>query len=179
LSATEGLLESQPSSTDRIAIYPGTFDPVHNGHLDVARRGARLFDRLVVAVYDKPAKSLLFSPAERIDLFRASLGSGGDQNIVVEGYSGLTIDYARAKGAVAVVRGLRAITDFEYEYQMTTMNRHLEPSVETVFLMTSLEFAYLSSTIIKEVAASGARLDGLVPAGVADALRARYGRASH
>ncbi len=144
----------------------------------MARRAARLFDRLVVAVYDKPAKSLLFSPDERIGLFRAGLDAVGEPNIIVEGYSGLTVDCARRRGAVAVVRGLRAVTDFEYEYQMTTMNRHLEPHVETVFLMTSLEFVYLSSTIVKEVAAGGARLDGLVPPHVAEALKARFGQAT-
>jgi pantetheine-phosphate adenylyltransferase len=145
----------------------------------VARRAARLFDQLIVAVYDRPAKSLLFSPDERIELFRSSLDSVGESDILVEAYSGLTVDYARRRGAVAVVRGLRAVTDFEYEYQMTTMNRHLEPRVETVFLMTSLEFVYLSSTIVKEVAAGGARLDGLVPPAVAEALQARFGGASH
>jgi len=169
-------MSSQPGPPRRIAIYPGTFDPVHNGHIDIARRAARLFDQLIVAVYDRPAKSLLFAPDERIGLFRSSLDAADGHAVLIEGYSGLTVNYARSRGASAVVRGLRAITDFEYEYQMTTMNRHLEPSVETVFLMTSLEFAYLSSTIIKEVAAGGAALDGLVPPLVAEALRGRFGR---
>lgn len=160
----------------RTAVYPGTFDPVHYGHVDIARRAARLFDRVIVAVYDRPAKALLFSPAERIELFRASLDQAGAHDVLVEGYSDLTVHYARERGADAVVRGLRALTDFEYEYQMTTMNRHLQPEVETVFLMTSLEFAYLSSTLIKEVAAGGAALEGLVPPMVAEALTARLGR---
>jgi pantetheine-phosphate adenylyltransferase len=158
----------------RIAIYPGTFDPVHYGHIDIALRAAKLFDQLIVAVYDRPAKSLLFSPAERISLLHASLDLAGASGLLVEGYSGLTVKYVRDRGASAVVRGLRAITDFEYEYQMTTMNRHLQPEVETVCLMTSLQYAYLSSTIVKEVAESGAVLDGLVPAPVADALNARF-----
>ena len=158
----------------RIAIYPGTFDPVHYGHIDIALRAAKLFDQLIVAVYDRPAKSLLFSPAERISLLHASLDLAGASGLVVEGYSGLTVKYVRDRGASAVVRGLRAITDFEYEYQMTTMNRHLQPEVETVCLMTSLQYAYLSSTIVKEVAESGAVLDGLVPGPVADALNARF-----
>lgn len=161
----------------RIAIYPGTFDPVHHGHVDLARRAAWLFDEVVVAVYDKPAKSLLFSPEERIGLFRSSLDAVGAQDVVVEGYSGLTVAYARRRSATAIVRGLRAVTDFEYEYQMTAMNRHLQPDVETVFLMTSLEHAYLSSTLVKEVAAGGAVLDGLVPGVVADALTARFRQA--
>jgi len=157
----------------RLAIYPGTFDPVHHGHVDIARRAARLFDQVVVAVYDRPAKSLLFSPEERISLFRASLDAVGAHDVVVEGYSGLTVNYAHRRGASAIVRGLRAVFDFEYEYQMTTMNRHLQAAVETVFLTTSLEFAYLSSTIVKEVAFGGAELDGLVPSVVAEALTSR------
>lgn len=128
-----------------------------------------------MAVYDRPAKSLLFTPEERIELARASLGAATDGcQIIVEGYSGLTVQYARSRGALAIVRGLRAVTDFEYEYQMTTMNRHLEPDVETVFLMTSLRFAYLSSTIVKEVAAGGAPIDSLVPPPVAEALSRRF-----
>jgi pantetheine-phosphate adenylyltransferase len=174
VSATEEDLDSQlGGGPRRIAIYPGTFDPVHNGHIDIAQRAARLFDQVIVAVYDRPAKSLLFSPEERIRLFRESLDAQGADHVVVEGYSELTVNYARRRGADAVVRGLRVITDFDYEYQMTTMNRHLEPSIETVFLMTSLEFAYLSSTLIKQVAAGSAALDGLVPPLVADALEAR------
>ncbi|MFN8525403.1 MAG: pantetheine-phosphate adenylyltransferase [Chloroflexota bacterium] len=160
-------------------MYPGTFDPVHNGHLDIARRAARLFDTLIIAVYDKPAKSLLFSPEDRMGLLKQALTETDDcANVRVEGYSGLTVNYARRIGAIAIVRGLRAVTDFEYEYQMTTMNRHLEPNVETVLMMTSLKFAYLSSTIVKEVAAGGASLDGLVPPPVAAALASHFhGRA--
>ena len=173
MSATEEDLSSQPSGRRlRVGVYAGSFDPVHNGHIDIALRAARLFDQLVVAVYDRPAKNLLFSTDERIRMFRAGLDAVGAEDVLVEGYSGLTIHYARAREA-CVVRGLRAVTDFEYEYQMSTMNRHLEPSVETVFLQTSLEFAYLSSTIVKEVAAGGAPLDGLVPPAIAEALRAR------
>jgi len=145
--------------------------------VDIARRAAGLFDELIVAVYDRPAKSLLFSPEERIALARESMGEAADGcHITVEGYSGLTVQYARARGACAIVRGLRAVTDFEYEYQMTTMNRHLDSEVETVFLMTSLRFAYLSSTIVKEVANGGANIDGLVPPVVAEALKRQFVR---
>ena len=156
----------------RVGVYAGSFDPAHNGHIDVACRAARLFDRLVVAVYERPTKNLLFSTSERIELFRAGLAAVGAHEIVVEGYAGLTVHYARDRAA-CIVRGLRAFTDFENEYQMSTMNRHLEPGVETVFLQTSLQFAHLSSTLVKEVAAGGAALDGLVPAPIADALRTR------
>jgi pantetheine-phosphate adenylyltransferase len=157
----------------RIAVYPGTFDPVHDGHLDVVRRAACLFDQVVVAVYDRPAKSLVFTPEERIRLFRASVEAAGLTNVAVEGYSDLTVKYARQRGACAVVRGIRGVADFEYEHQLTMMNRHLEPGIETVFLLTSVQFAHLSSSLIKEVAAGGAALEGLVPPPVAEALLAR------
>jgi pantetheine-phosphate adenylyltransferase len=156
---------------DGIAIYPGSFDPAHLGHVDIAHRAAVIFDRVIVAVYDRPAKSLVFDAQERVRLFQDAISM---ENIEVTTYSGLTVDFARERGAVAILRGLRATSDFEYEYQMTTMNRHLSPSIEAVFLMTSLEYAYLSSSLIKEVAAQGAALDGLVPDNVAAALRARH-----
>ena len=136
-----------------------------------------MFDELIVAVYDRPAKSLLFSPEERIELVRASIGEGTEGGrIRVEGYSGLTVKYAARYGACAIVRGLRAVSDFDYEYQMTIMNQHLESGVETLFLMTSLRFAYLSSSRLKEVASGGADIDDLVPPPVAEALRRRYER---
>jgi pantetheine-phosphate adenylyltransferase len=160
-----------PSGT-RLALYPGTFDPVHHGHVDIARRAGAIFDRVMVAVVaDRPSKRLLFAADERVALFRQALA--GVPNVEVEPYDGLTVDAARRAGAGFIVRGLRGTSDFEYEYQMTTMNRHLAPTVETVFLVTALEHLYLSSSLIKEVAAQGGSLDGLVPAHVAEALRAR------
>ncbi len=142
------------------------------------QRAAGLFDELVVAVYDLPAKSLLFSPEERKDLVRASIAeSVAGCRITVEGFSSLTVQYARARGAQAIVRGLRAVTDFEYEYKMTMMNRHLEPDVETILLMTSQRLAHIHSSLVKEVAAGGAAIDGLVPAAVAEALASRFSRA--
>ena len=173
--AEDTLCSPSHPTARRIAIYPGTFDPVHNGHIDIARRAAGLFDLLIVAVYDRPAKSLLFSPEERIALTRESIGERVEScRIIVEGYSGLTVQYAKARGACAIVRGLRPVKDFANESQMATMNRHLEPEVETVFLMTSLRFAFLSSSLVKEVANGGANIDGLVPPAVAEALTRRF-----
>jgi len=161
-------------SRRRIAIYAGTFDPIQNGHVDITVRASRLFDELIVAVYDRPAKSLLFSPEERIDLVRRSLITVDDGcKLTVEGFSGLLVHYAKSRGATAIVRGLRAVTDFEAEYQMTMMNRQLESGLETVFLMTSLPYAYLSSSLVKEVATLGADIEGMVPAPVAEALLTR------
>ncbi len=157
----------------RTAVYPGAFDPVHLGHVDVATRAAALFDLVIVAVFNQPKKRLTFSGEERIDLFRHAMA--GVPNVQVLGYDGLTIDFARSQRAQFLVRGLRATPDFEYEFQMTTMNRHLAPRLDTVFLMTSLEHAYLSSSLIKEVAAQGSSLSGLVPDPVATALRRHYG----
>jgi|SRR5579884_1238602 pantetheine-phosphate adenylyltransferase len=157
----------------RIALYPGTFDPVHYGHVDVARRAAQMFDTVVVAVVrDRPAKPLLFSTAERVELFRQAVRDL--DNVRVEAYEGLTVAYARTQGAAFIVRGLRGTSDFEYEYQMTTMNRHLAPEVDTVFLMTALKHLYLSSSLIKEVASQGGSLAGLVPDHVATAMRAKF-----
>jgi pantetheine-phosphate adenylyltransferase len=136
-----------------------------------------MFDELIVAVYDRPAKSLLFTPEERIALARASIGEACSGNrISVEGYSGLTVQYARARGACAIVRGLRPVNDFATESQMATMNRHLEPDVDTVFLMTSPRYAFLSSSLLKEIANGGANIEGLVPPAVAEALERRFAR---
>lgn len=135
-------------------------------------RAAQIFEHVIVAVLDLPRKPLVFTLEERVQLVREGVQS--IPNISVEGYSGLTVEYARHERAAALVRGLRATSDFEYEYQMTTMNRHLEPGVETIFMMTSLKYAYLSSSLIKEVAALGAKLDGLVPDHVAESLTAKF-----
>jgi pantetheine-phosphate adenylyltransferase len=160
----------------RVAVYPGTFDPFHNGHLDVARRAAALFDTLIVAVYERPAKNVLFDAEERVALVRASLADLSDGRIRVAGYSGLTVHYARAVGACALVRGLRTGGDFEYESGLTAMNRQMVPDVETIFLMTSPLLAHLSATLVKEVARGGAAIDEMVPPPVAEALRLRLAR---
>lgn len=150
------------------AIYPGTFDPVHYGHIDIARRAAELFDKLIVAVYDRPQKNLMFSTQERVDMLALALAD--TPNIQVASYSGMTADYAREQGAHVIVRGLRVVSDFEREYQMALMTRRLAPNVDMVCLMTSLEYAFLSSTIVKEIALAGGSVIQFVPPHVERAL---------
>lgn len=158
----------------RRAIYPGSFDPITLGHVDVARRAARLFDEVVVAVYEGTEKSgALFTPPERIAMAREVLNSLPETNIVVESFSGLTVDYARAQGAGVIVRGLRAVSDFEYEFKLAHMNAHLAPEIEVVCLMTSSGHSFISSSLIREVAALGGDVDALVPSVVQEALTAR------
>lgn len=148
----------------RIAVYPGSFDPLTNGHVDIILRGARLFDRIIVAVLTNAEKSPLFSVEERLDIIRETFADA--PNVEADQFSGLLIDYARDKRANVIVRGLRAVSDFEYEMQMALMNRHLQPAVETVFMMPAEQYTYVSSRLIKEVVALGGDVTGLVPAGV-------------
>lgn len=156
----------------RMAVYPGTFDPVTNGHLDIVQRATKLFDRVILAVAEENYKNNLFSLEERVRLLRESTSSL--PNVVVESFGGLLMDYVQARGACAIVRGLRAISDFEYEFQLSMMNKKLSEEVETVFLMTSSENLFVSSSIIKQVAALGGCIHGLVPLQVEAALHARY-----
>ena len=153
------------------AVYPGTFDPITNGHLDIISRGARLFDRVIVAILKNPEKEPLFPLGERMDILREVVGRL--PNVRVEAFDGLLVDYARASGARAIVRGLRALSDFEYEYQMALMNRRLGPDIETVYMMPGEAYTYVSSRLVKEVARLGGDVSGLVPREVADRLRAR------
>lgn len=158
-----------------LAIYPGSFDPITHGHLDVARRAAHVFDRLVVAIYtgqDKPG--WLFAPGERQALAEAALAGVGLSNVTVDTFAGLTVEYARAIGASTIVRGLRAVSDFEYEFKLAHMNHHLAPEIDVVCLMTSSRHSFISSSLIREVAALGGDVEGLVPPNVRDALRARF-----
>jgi pantetheine-phosphate adenylyltransferase len=158
----------------RRAIYPGSFDPITLGHVDVARRAARLFDEIVVAVYEGEEKpGALFTPEERMDLVREVVASVPEANILVDSFSGLTVDYARSRDAGVIVRGLRAVSDFEYEFKLAHMNAHLAPGIEVVCLMTSSGHSFISSSLIREVAALGGDIDGLVPAIVGGALRAK------
>ncbi len=152
-----------------IAVYPGTFDPVTNGHLDIARRAAALFDRVVMAVYEAPPKRVLFSTQERLEMVRRAVE--GMPNITAESFDGLTVDFATRLGARAIVRGLRAVTDFEREFQVALINRKLRPDVEVVALMTSFRYSFLSSSAVKEMAQLGANVSDLVPAHVAEALQ--------
>lgn len=155
-----------------IAVYPGTFDPVHLGHLDIARRAANLFEQVVVAVYDRPHKSLLFSTEERVEMVRQGLVDAG--NIEVCSYSGLTVDFCHEQGASVLVRGLRVISDFELEYQMALTTRKLASDVDMVCLMTALEYAFLSSTIVKEIKSAGGCVEQFVPPHVDAALRQKF-----
>ena len=154
-----------------IAVYPGTFDPIHYGHIDIAKRAAHIFDQVIVGIYDRPQKNLLFPIEDRLNMVRSALGD--ISNIQVDRYNILTVDFARERGACVLVRGLRVISDFEMEYQMALMNRRLARDIDVICLMTSAEHAFVSSSIIKEIALAGGDISQFVPAQVAEALRAR------
>jgi pantetheine-phosphate adenylyltransferase len=163
--------------TEVVAIYPGSFDPLTSGHVDIIQRGAKLFDRIVVGVLLNLDKSPLFTVAERVDIAREVFA--GYTNVEVDTFDGLLVEYARRKGASVIVRGLRAISDFEYEMQMALMNRHLNPDVETVFMMPAEAYTYVSSRLVKEVVALGGSVHGLVPELVESRLREnRHARAT-
>jgi len=155
----------------RIAIYPGSFDPVTNGHLDIIHRGKHLFDEIIVAVSNNPHKSPFFSLPERMTFLRTALK--GHSGIRVESFSGLLASYMKSKKAVAVIRGLRAISDFEYEFQMALMNRRQNNRFETTFLMPDERYTYLSSSLVREISRLGGHVRGLVPPMVETALRKR------
>ena len=155
------------------AVYPGSFDPVHRGHLDIIERARQIFDRVVVGVLENPRKHYLFDAEERVALLRASLGP--DSAVAVRPFQGLAVGFAVEEGAAVIVRGLRAVSDLDNEFQMSLMNRRLEPSVHTVFLTTSFANVFLSSSLLKEVCAFGGRIDEMVSSPVAEALRERLG----
>lgn len=154
------------------AIYPGSFDPITNGHLDVLSRAARLFDEVIMAVAINQSKQVLFSVEERVELLKASCQHL--PNVRVASFNGLLVDFARQSEAKAVIRGLRAVSDFEFEFQMALMNRSLEPELEALFLMPSEEYSYISSRMVKEVARLGGEVSRFVPKCVEDALKVRF-----
>lgn len=156
----------------KIALYPGTFDPVTLGHIDIIKRAANLFENLMVAVADNPEKTALFSVEERMELLRASLRDV--DRISITSFSNLTAKFAKSIGATAIIRGLRAISDFEFEFQMALMNRQIEPDVETVFLMPKAKYSYISSSLVKDIAKRGGDISSFVPPEVEEAIVKRF-----
>lgn len=156
---------------ERVAVYPGTFDPFTNGHLSLVRRGLEVFDRVIVAAAKDSGKNPLFTLDERVEMIREVFRGQG--RVEVEGFSGLLVDYVPSKGANTILRGLRAVSDFEYEFQMALMNRKLKPSIHTVFMMTDYRWLYISSTIIKDVARLGGNIEGLVPDAISERVTRR------
>lgn len=157
---------------DRIAVYPGTFDPVTYGHIDIIKRASEIFDKVVVAVAHNREKLTLFSVEERVAMLKSSIK--GIKNVSVDDFSGLVVDYVKSIGANVVIRGLRMISDFEYEFQMAMMNRELKPNLETFFMMTGESYFYLSSHLVKEVVSLGGDVSGLVPKSVLKKLKERF-----
>ena len=159
-------------SRKRIAVYPGSFDPLTHGHLDILERGLEIFDRVIIAILENPGKLALFQLEERMEMIREAVKD--KERAQVDSFGGLLVDYAEAKGAHVILRGVRAVSDFEYEFQMALMNRRLKPSIETVFMMPSEAYTYVSSRLVKEVAALGGNLTGIVPKVVEKRLKERF-----
>jgi pantetheine-phosphate adenylyltransferase len=156
----------------KVAIYPGSFDPVTNGHLDILQRGMKLFDKIIVAILTNPGKNFLFTLEERIEMLEVSIKKFS--NVEIGTFDGLTVDYAAKRNAQAILRGLRALSDFEYEFQMALMNRRLNREVQTIFLMTGMRWIYTSSSIIKEAAEFGGSITGMVPPVVEKRIKEKY-----
>ena len=159
---------------ERTAVYPGSFDPITNGHVDIINRGLKIFERIIVAVLENPKKQPLFATKERVSMIEAIFAE--HKNIEVKSFGGLLIDFARENNANIVIRGLRAISDFEYEFQMTLMNRKLNPEIETLFMMPNINYSFLSSNLVKEVSMLGGHLKGLVPGEIEKKLHEAYKR---
>jgi pantetheine-phosphate adenylyltransferase len=154
-----------------VAIYPGSFDPLTNGHLSLIQRGLQMFDRLIVAIAVNPKKTALFSLEERRELIRQACP---DERVEVDSFQGLLVEYAKSRKVNVLIRGLRAVSDFEYEFQLANMNRKLAPGIETVFMMTGEDYFYISSQLVREVASLGGDVTGLVPANVHAGLQAKF-----
>jgi len=161
---------------ERTAIYPGSFDPVTNGHVDIVERGLKVFDKIIVAILRNPAKEALFTVEERKEMIETSLNR--DSNVEIAVFDGLLVDYAKKRNAVAILRGMRAVSDFEYEFQLALMNRKLNREIQTVFLMTGLRWIFISSSIIKEAASFGGNINGMVPPVVSRKLKEKFGSIS-
>jgi len=159
----------------RVAIYPGSFDPLTNGHLSLIQRGLEMFDRLVVAIAVNPKKTPMFSTEERRALIREAVP---DERVEVDDFQGLLVEYARRRGINVLLRGLRAVSDFDFEFQMANMNRKLAPKIETVFMMTGEDYFYISSQLVREVAMYGGSVKGLVPPNVLAKMTARFGESA-
>lgn len=158
----------------KIAVYPGSFDPVTYGHMDIVERSLKLFDKVIIAVMFNPKKNYTFTTEERVEMLEKSLSAAHKDRIEIDCFSGLTVEYAMSKNATALIRGLRAVSDFEYEYQMALMNRKLDRRVETIFLMTGLRWVFTSSSMIKEASVFGANIKSMVPPYVFKKLRAKF-----
>lgn len=161
----------------KTALYPGTFDPVTNGHISLIKRGCEVFDRIIVGIAEASPKKTLFTLDERLNLCREVFKN--DTAVDVETFSGLTVEFAEKRRVDAILRGLRAVSDFEYEFQLALMNRRLQKRIQTVFLMTDYQWLYISSTIVKAAASEGADITGLVPKNVRDALVCKYASSGH
>ncbi len=162
----------------RRAIFPGSFDPLTNGHLDIIKRSSPLFDEIVISVLNNPDKNPMFSVEERVSMIEEILPSipHGDCNLAVDSFTGLTAEFAKSRDATAIVRGIRAVSDYEYELRMALMNRKLEPTIETVFLMADEAYSYVSSTLMKQVFLLGGRVAGLIPEPIEKRMREKLGR---
>lgn len=158
---------------ERTAVYPGSFDPITNGHVDIIRRGLRFFDKLIILIAYNPAKSSLFTVEDRVQLISSAIGD--EPRIRIDSFSGLLVDYVKKENAHVILRGLRAVSDFEYEFQMALINRRLDRDIETCFLMTGYKWFYTSSQLVKEAASHGGSVRGLVPDVVLRALEEKFG----
>lgn len=156
----------------RTSVYPGSFDPITNGHLDIIRRASKIYDKVIVGVLNNPNKKPLFSAAERMEMIRSV--TGGLDNVEVDCFQGLLVDFVKEKGAEVIVKGLRTVADFEYEFQMALLNKALNPEYETVFLMTDSKYSYISSSMVKELAGFNGDLTGLVPREIINKIKQKY-----